>query len=213
MGNNHNSDHYNADHYSHANQNTESLKLKVDGFIDFDGTLVTSRSHFALHKIGAGYSPLKWMELAYSGPLCIFKDRFGADNSPELADLARVLAGLDFNYAAEKIIGKMELNPNLHKVKQHIDKEFISLAVLSKNDSDLIQHAVDYFANGLHTQYGIVIEGIVANHYEKIDGIYTGKAEIIVAGNKQKFFDGKYFFADKQDSWRYKNYDKFVALD
>lgn len=192
-------------------------KEQIHGYIDFDGTLIKSHSHFKLHKIGAGIDPIKLSKLLLYGGICLSKERLGLDNSSELEKLAEVLEGLPFS-ETDDLVKKMELNRNVLVVRYifpHIEP--INLVVLTKNDEDLVWNGVNKIQPELERRFGIRIIDVIGNKYKKINStysgkIYTGEVEIKVSNNKNEFFNGTYFFGDKQDEWLYKNYNGFVKI-
>lgn len=186
---------------------------EIHGYIDFDGTLTTLHSHYKLHRKGASLDPVRrWPILLWYGSLCIAKDMLCRENKSELEKLATVLEGLRFS-ETDDLVGMMTINLGLQVVRNTFPgSDSINLVVLTKNDEDLVKKGICGLQLRLENLFGINIIGVIGNHYHKNDGIYTGKVEISVEGNKSEFFEGKYFFGDAQDGWRYSSYDKFVKV-
>ena len=186
--------------------------VDLDGYIDFDGTLTTSHSHFGLHVMGAKKELSKILKLGYYGLICLYKDKTGLDISSELEEMATVLEGLTFSRTSD-LVEKMYVNENICIVRKILKKNNnINLTIITRNDKDFVDTCIERLQPELSYGFGINIIGVIGNQYKKVNGVYTGEVRIKVSNNKQNFFDGKPFFGDEQDGWKYKNYDMFVKV-
>lgn len=189
---------------------------QVDAFCDFDRTLITIGSHSKLHFYAVQQSSgleriSKALLLAYFGASCLIKDGIKKDNTKDLEGLAKVLKGVNFESAASYLIPKMRLRKGILRARENFNTDIVNLALLSKNDRDLIERALDHLAPQLE-EFGFRILYIFGNSYEKIDRVYTGRVKVHVAGNKDLYFKNKPFIGDAQDAIRYKNHPGFIGI-
>jgi len=199
-------------------QRVHEVRLEVHGFSDFDRCMITKGTHSKLHMLASG--PVDWPRTAFYGARCVWRDKKGIDNTYDLEQLARSLRGMHYEQAVERLLPIMELNPNLELVRPRMielgvitDNEQIRLAVLSKNDVDLIRRGLIKLGPQLQDRYGITVVDVFGNVYEKDENDrYTGKVTVHVAGNKKDYYDGMVFVCDEQDSWRNPNYEKLIKI-
>ena len=110
--------------------------VELDGYIDFDGTLTTSHSHFGLDVMGAKKELSKILKLGYYGLICLYKDKTGLDISSELEEMATVLEGLTFSRTSD-LVEKMYVNENICIVRKILKKSNdINLTIITRNDKD-----------------------------------------------------------------------------
>lgn len=189
---------------------------EVDAFCDFDRTLITIGSHSKLHfyavKQSSGLEKAsKILLLAHYGLSCLAKDGLKMDNTKDLEGLARILKGVNFEDAVTYLLPRMHLNPRMMNAKSSDYYQPLRLALLSKNDVDLIWRAVEHLSPCLQ-ELGFEVVHVFGNVYEKINGVYTGKVKVHVAGNKNEYFQDRPFIGDMQDAMRYKNHPRFIGI-
>ncbi len=192
------------------------VRDEVDAFCDFDRTLITIGSHSKLHiyavKNSSGLELVKkGLMLAYYGLSCLAKDGLKWDNTKDLEGLAKILKGVSFEDAVDYLLPKMRINPKIINAKKGVYDENMKLALLSKNDTELIWRAVEYLSPSLE-EMSIKVVHVFGNDYEKVNGVYTGKVKVHVAGNKNDYFKDKPFIGDAQDAIRYKNHSGFIGI-
>jgi len=167
--------------------------------IDFDGCAVRGHYHAALHFMAANGQTERVINLLLHGVACVAKDFLGLPNEGHLRSMAKGLEGLCYESFLTRMLDTVEVNPRLAGVQAYVEVSPVPVAILSKNDGDLIEAVVEANA-AVFRGYGIELQAIVANTYNKQDGHYTGDATIRVHNNKQDYYQyGFLFFGDAQD--------------
>ncbi len=189
---------------------------EVDAFCDFDNTLITIGSHFELYSYAlrnsSGLNNIKkWVMLAYYGGSGVLKELKNRDHTRDLEGLARVLTGVNFQDVVDYLLPKIHINPRLINAKREEYDKPMKLALLSNNDVDIIWRAVYHLQPSLE-EFGFRVVHVFGNDHEKINGVYTGKVKVHVAGNKNDYFKDKPFIGDAQDAIRYKNHPGFIGI-
>lgn len=193
---------------------TLEKRLKPDGIIDWDGTIIQQRSFCQILIKGSEDDLSKKIKLYTNWILYGLHEFLGKDSKEQFKNMLSVLKGLPYSVVKEEIMKYAKLR-DLSGIEKHLNGEK-RLEILSKNDSYLIKDALESYGieKELYDNHKIKIVNITANDFKQKNGVFTGEADIIVSDKMEhlKKYPNLPFFSDLEVLFSFKYYPNFVRI-